>query len=233
MKRGGTPMERIFLLEDDDSIRKLVIYALGSQGYEAQGFDRPSDFWKAMEGPQPALVLLDIMLPEEDGLSILQKLRASAATKRLPVIMLTAKNTEYDRVVGLDSGADDFISKPFGMMELVARVRAVLRRTEQKQETEDYRVGDLFVSPQRHVVRVAGEEVALTNKEFELLCLLLEHQGIAMTRDAIMDGVWGQEFSRENRTLDVHVRTLRTKLGPAGHYIETVRGVGYKIGGQA
>ena len=226
-------MERIFLLEDDDSIRKLVIYALGSQGYEAQGFDRPSDFWKAMEGPQPALVLLDIMLPEEDGLSILQKLRASVATKRLPVIMLTAKNTEYDRVVGLDSGADDFISKPFGMMELVARVRAVLRRTEQKQETEDYRVGDLFVSPQRHVVRVAGEEVALTNKEFELLCLLLEHQGIAMTRDAIMDGVWGQEFSRENRTLDVHVRTLRTKLGPAGHYIETVRGVGYKIGGQA
>ena len=226
-------MERIFLLEDDDSIRKLVIYALGSQGYEAQGFDRPSDFWKAMEGPQPTLVLLDIMLPEEDGLSILQKLRASAATKRLPVIMLTAKNTEYDRVVGLDSGADDFISKPFGMMELVARVRAVLRRTAQKQEPEDYRVGDLFVSPQRHVVRVAGEEVALTNKEFELLCLLLEHQGIAMTRDAIMDGVWGQEFSRENRTLDVHVRTLRTKQGPAGHYIETVRGVGYKIGGQA
>ncbi len=147
-----------------------------------------------------------------------------AATKRIPVIMLTAKNTEYDRVVGLDSGADDFISKPFGMMELVARVRAVLRRTEQKQETEDYQVGDLFVSPQRHVVRVAGEEVPLTNKEFELLCLLLEHQGMAMTRDAIMDGVWGQEFSRENRTLDVHVRTLRTKLGAAGHYIETVRG---------
>ena len=226
-------MERIYLLEDDDSIRKLVIYALGSQGYEAQGFDRPSDFWSAMEGPQPALILLDIMLPEEDGLSILQKLRASAATKRIPVIMLTAKNTEYDRVVGLDSGADDFISKPFGMMELVARVRAVLRRTEQKPETEDYQVGDLFVSPQRHVVRVAGEEVPLTNKEFELLCLLLEHQGMAMTRDAIMDGVWGQEFSRETRTLDVHVRTLRTKLGAAGHYIETVRGVGYKIGGAA
>ena len=224
-------MERIYLLEDDDSIRKLVIYALGSQGYEAQGFDRPSDFWSAMEGPQPALILLDIMLPEEDGLSILQKLRASAATKRIPVIMLTAKNTEYDRVVGLDSGADDFISKPFGMMELVARVRAVLRRTEQKPETEDYQVGDLFVSPQRHVVRVAGEEVPLTNKEFELLCLLLEHQGMAMTRDAIMDGVWGQEFSRENRTLDVHVRTLRNKLGAAGHYIEPVRGVGYKIGG--
>lgn len=224
-------MERIYLLEDDDSIRKLVIYALGSQGYEAKGFERPSDFWKAMEGQQPALVLLDIMLPEEDGLSVLEKLRSSAATRKLPVIMLTAKNTEYDRVVGLDSGADDFISKPFGMMELVARVRAVLRRTGEKQENEDYQLGDLFVSPRRHIVRVADREVLLTNKEFELLCLLLEHQGMAMTRDAIMDGVWGQEFSRENRTLDVHVRTLRTKLGRAGSYIETVRGVGYKISG--
>lgn len=224
-------MERIYLLEDDDSIRKLVIYALGSQGYEAKGFERPSDFWKAMEGQQPALVLLDIMLPEEDGLSVLEKLRASAATRKLPVIMLTAKNTEYDRVVGLDSGADDFISKPFGMMELVARVRAVLRRTGQKQENEDYQLGELFVSPRRHIVRVADREVLLTNKEFELLCLLLEHQGMAMTRDAIMDGVWGQEFSRENRTLDVHVRTLRTKLGRAGSYIETVRGVGYRISG--
>lgn len=221
----------IYLLEDDDSIRKLVIYGLESQGYEAQGFELPSLFWKAMGKQLPELILLDIMLPEEDGLTILQKLRSASATKKIPVIMLTAKNTEYDRVIGLDNGADDFVSKPFGMMELVARVRAVLRRTEQKQETEDYQVGDLFVSPQRHVVRVAGEEVPLTNKEFELLCLLLEHQGMAMTRDAIMDGVWGQEFSRENRTLDVHVRTLRTKLGAAGHYIETVRGVGYKIGG--
>lgn len=228
----GERMDRIYLLEDDDSIRKLVTYALVSQGYDARGFARPSEFWKAMEGgPQPTLLLLDIMLPEEDGLQVLQKLRASAATKRLPVIMLTAKNTEYDRVVGLDSGADDFISKPFGMMELVARIRAVLRRTEQKREDEGYHVGELFVSPQRHLVQVSGQEVTLTNKEFELLCLLLEHRGMAMTRDAIMDGVWGQEFSRENRTLDVHVRTLRTKLGPAGSYIETVRGVGYKIGG--
>ena len=225
-------MDLIYLLEDDDSIRKLVIYALNSQGYEAKGFERPADFWKAMGQAQPDLVLLDIMLPEEDGLTILQKLRAAAGTKKLPVIMLTAKNTEYDRVVGLDSGADDFISKPFGMMELVARVRAVLRRTESREENSDYQLGELFVSPKRHVVKVDGEEVSLTNKEFELLCLLLEHQGMAMTRDAIMDGVWGQEFSRENRTLDVHVRTLRTKLGPAGHYIETVRGVGYKMGGE-
>ncbi len=225
-------MDLIYLLEDDDSIRKLVMYALNSQGYEAKGFERPAEFWKAMGQAQPDLVLLDIMLPEEDGLSILQKLRGAAGTKKLPVIMLTAKNTEYDRVVGLDSGADDFISKPFGMMELVARVRAVLRRTESREENSDYQLGELFVSPKRHVVKVDGEEVSLTNKEFELLCLLLEHQGMAMTRDAIMDGVWGQEFSRENRTLDVHVRTLRTKLGPAGHYIETVRGVGYKMGGE-
>lgn len=225
-------MDLIYLLEDDDSIRKLVIYALNSQGYEAKGFERPAEFWKAMGQAQPDLVLLDIMLPEEDGLTILQKLRAAAGTKKLPVIMLTAKNTEYDRVVGLDSGADDFISKPFGMMELVARVRAVLRRMESREENSDYQLGALFVSPKRHVVKVDGEEVSLTNKEFELLCLLLEHQGMAMTRDAIMDGVWGQEFSRENRTLDVHVRTLRTKLGPAGHYIETVRGVGYKMGGE-
>ena len=225
-------MDLIYLLEDDDSIRKLVIYALNSQGYEAKGFERPAEFWKAMGQAQPDLVLLDIMLPEEDGLTILQKLRAAAGTKKLPVIMLTAKNTEYDRVVGLDSGADDFISKPFGMMELVARVRAVLRRTESREENSDYQLGELFVSPKRHVVKVDGEEVSLTNKEFELLCLLLEHQGMAMTRDAIMVCVWGQEFSRENRTLDVHVRTLRTKLGPAGHYIETVRGVGYKMGGE-
>ena len=221
----------IYFVEDDASIRELVLYTLNNAGFQAEGFERPSAFWKAVGQMRPTLILLDIMLPEEDGLSILRKLRAAAPTRKLPVIILTAKNTEYDRVVGLDGGADDFISKPFGMMELVARVRAVLRRTEQKPETEDYQVGDLFVSPQRHVVRVAGEEVPLTNKEFELLCLLLEHQGMAMTRDAIMDGVWGQEFSRENRTLDVHVRTLRTKLGAAGHYIETVRGVGYKIGG--
>ncbi len=231
-EEGNPMMDLIYLLEDDDSIRKLVIYALNSQGYEAKGFERPAEFWKAMGQAQPDLVLLDIMLPEEDGLTILQKLRAAAGTKKLPVIMLTAKNTEYDRVVGLDSGADDFISKPFGMMELVARVRAVLRRTESREENSDYQLGELFVSPKRHVVKVDGEEVSLTNKEFELLCLLLEHQGMAMTRDAIMDGVWGQEFSRENRTLDVHVRTLRTKLGSAGHYIETVRGVGYKMGGE-
>ena len=222
----------IYLVEDDDSIRELVLYTLHTTGFEAEGFRNAADFWQALEKELPQLVLLDIMLPDEDGLHILKRLRAGAETADLPVMMLTAKSSEYDRVVGLDSGADDFISKPFGMMELVARVRAVLRRTESREENNDYQIGALFVSPKRHVVKVDGEEVSLTNKEFELLCLLLEHQGMAMTRDAIMDGVWGQEFSRENRTLDVHVRTLRTKLGPAGHYIETVRGVGYKMGGE-
>ena len=226
-------MERIYLLEDDDSIRKLVIYGLESQGYEAQGFEAPSAFWKAMNHQLPELILLDIMLPEEDGLSILQKLRSASATKKLPIIMLTAKNTEYDRVIGLDKGADDFISKPFGMMELVARVRAVLRRTEPATVSTEFQIGPLYVSPERHIVRVNGKDVTLTYKEFEILCLMLENEGVVLTRSVLMDRIWGCEFERENRTLDVHIRTLRAKLGEAGSYIETVRGVGYKIEGNA
>ena len=221
----------IYLLEDDDSIRKLVVYGLQSQGYEALGFSLPSEFWKAMEQQLPELVLLDIMLPEEDGLHILQRLRAASATRRLPIIILTAKNAEYDCVIGLDNGADDFISKPFGMLELVARVRAVLRRAAPAGVTEEYRIGCLYVCPARHIVQVNGENVTLTHKEFELLCLLLENRGIVLTRDTLMDRIWGFEFERENRTLDVHIRTLRVKLGEAGSYIETVRGIGYKIGG--
>lgn len=222
----------IYYLEDDTNIRDLTVYALKQAGLEAAGFAHAGDFFDACRESLPDLVLLDIMLPEVDGLEVLRRLREDPATKFLPVMMLTAKGTEFDKVSGLDAGADDYLAKPFGMMELVARVRAVLRRTESREENSDYQLGELFVSPKRHVVKVDGEEVSLTNKEFELLCLLLEHQGMAMTRDAIMDGVWGQEFSRENRTLDVHVRTLRTKLGSAGHYIETVRGVGYKMGGE-
>ena len=221
----------IYLLEDDDSIRKLVIYGLESQGYEAQGFELPSLFWKAMDKQLPELILLDIMLPEEDGLTILQKLRSASATKKIPVIMLTAKNTEYDRVIGLDNGADDFVSKPFGMMELVARVRAVLRRTEPASSSTEYQVGPLYVSPERHIVKVNGQDVTLTYKEFEILCLLLENEGVVLTRSVLMDRIWGCEFERENRTLDVHIRTLRAKLGEAGNCIETVRGVGYKLEG--
>ena len=220
----------IYLLEDDDSIRKLVLYGLDSQGFQAKGFALPSEFWRAMDAEMPELVLLDIMLPEEDGLSILRKLRARPATKRLPIIMLTAKNSEYDRVIGLDHGADDFVSKPFSMLELIARIRAVLRRAEPAQASGDFSLGLLFVSPDRHEVKVGGKDVTLTNKEFELLCLLLRNKGIVLTRATLMDRVWGFESERENRTLDVHIRTLRVKLGEAGSYIETVRGFGYKIG---
>ena len=222
----------IYLLEDDDSIRKLVLYGLDSQGFQAKGFALPSEFWRAMDAEMPELVLLDIMLPEEDGLSILRKLRARPATKRLPIIMLTAKNSEYDRVIGLDHGADDFVSKPFSMLELIARIRAVLRRAEPAQASGDFSLGLLFVSPDRHEVKVGGKDVTLTNKEFELLCLLLRNKGIVLTRATLMDRVWGFESERENRTLDVHTRTLRVKLGEAGSYIETVRGIGYKIGGE-
>ena len=222
----------IYLLEDDDSIRKLVLYGLDSQGFQAKGFALPSEFWWAMDAEMPELVLLDIMLPEEDGLSILRKLRARPATKRLPIIMLTAKNSEYDRVIGLDHGADDFVSKPFSMLELIARIRAVLRRAEPAQASGDFSLGLLFVSPDRHEVKVGGKDVTLTNKEFELLCLLLRNKGIVLTRATLMDRVWGFESERENRTLDVHIRTLRVKLGEAGSYIETVRGIGYKIGGE-
>ena len=219
----------IYLLEDDDSIRKLVIYALESQQFEAQGFSEPEAFWEALTARRPSLVLLDIMLPQEDGVSILRRLRAQSAYADLPVIMMTAKNTEYDRVQGLDAGADDYISKPFGMMELVARVRAVLRRAEPKNESAEYRVGCLYVCPERHEILVEGERVQLTYKEFLLLCLLLENQGRVLTREVLMDKIWGLGAERENRTLDVHIRTLRQKLGPAGTLIETVRGMGYRM----
>lgn len=226
---GGKGMHRIYLLEDDDSIRKLVIYALESQGFRAYGFPEPEAFWNAMNEGMPDLLLLDIMLPGEDGISILKKLRKGGRTRNLPVIMLTAKNTEFDRVEGLDSGADDYISKPFGMMELIARIRAVLRRFEKAEEMREYRVGSLYLCPDRHEIRVGGEPVELTFKEYSLLCLFCENRGIVLTRAQLMDRVWGMETEYENRTLDVHIRTLRQKLGEAGAYIETVRGIGYRM----
>lgn len=221
----------IYLLEDDESIRKLVTYTLQHAGYEAAGLSCPSAFWAAMKRQTPELVLLDIMLPEEDGLSVLKKLRGSALWRELPVVMLTAKNAEYDRVVGLDAGADDYISKPFGMMELLARVKALLRRTEQAESEEVYRLGALSVNKTRHEVYAAGQEVTLTLKEFDLLCLLLENKGRVLTRDQLLNRIWGYGFDGESRTVDVHIRTLRQKLGECGEYIETVRGVGYKVGG--
>ncbi len=226
-RKGGI---MIYLVEDDDSIRELVIYTLRSTGMEAQGFALPSAFWNAMASQKPELVLLDIMLPEEDGLEILKKIRSDKATRELPVIMLTAKGTEYDQVVGLDCGADDYVPKPFGMMALVARIKAVMRRTEKPAEEKILCLGDLTVNPTRHVVQVAGETVNLTLKEFELLCLLLENPGVVFTRDQLLNQIWGYSFDGESRTVDVHVRHLRQKLGECGKYIETVRGIGYRSG---
>ena len=225
-------MDMIYLVEDDNSIRELVTYTLNSQGLEAEGFARPSEFWAAMGRQQPDLVMLDIMLPEEDGMEILKKLRAASATRRLPVMMLTAKNSEYDTVLGLDSGADDYIAKPFRMMELLSRIRALLRRTQKQADYEEYRVEELYVCPAKHIITVAGEAVSLTLKEYELLCLLMQNQGAVFTRAQLLDRVWGYSFDGESRTVDVHIRTLRQKLGVCGHLIETVRGIGYKMGGK-
>lgn len=222
----------IYFVEDDASIRELVLYTLNNAGLEAEGFGRPSAFWTAMARHRPGLILLDIMLPEEDGLSILKKLRSSPETRALPVMMLTAKGTEYDTVIALDAGADDYVPKPFRMMELLSRVRALLRRAETYREAleeTEYRVGPLYVSPARHVVQVGGKDLTLTLKEFELLCMMLENQGVVLTRDRILDRIWREAAGRESRTVDVHIRTLRQKLGPAGRLIETVRGIGYKL----
>ena len=223
----------IYLVEDDNSIRELVAYTFNTAGLEAEGFDRPSLFWEALEKRKPDLVLLDIMLPEEDGIQILQKLRQREDTKKLPVIMLTAKGSEYDKVMGLESGADDYVSKPFGMMELLARVKALLRRTEDLRPAQEsiYVSGDLTVNRKRHEVFVKGEAVTLTKKEFDMLCYLLENKGMVLTRDQLLNQIWGYDFDGENRTVDVHIRTLRQKLGDCGTYIETIRGIGYKIGG--
>ncbi len=223
----------IYFVEDDNSIRELVIYTLNSTGLEAVGFEKPSDFWRAMENAEPSLVLLDIMLPEEDGLEILRKLRSAASTKKLPIIMLTAKGSEYDKVLGLNSGADDYIPKPFGMIEMIARIKALLRRTDEGEAPAEYVLGSLYVCPSKHIVKVSGQNVTLTLKEFEMLCLLLENHDIVLTRDQILNRVWGYSFDGESRTVDVHIRTLRQKLGQAGTYIETVRGIGYKIASDA
>jgi two-component system alkaline phosphatase synthesis response regulator PhoP len=217
-------------VEDEASIRELVIYTLQNTGFEARGFADGNEFRKAMRDLRPDLVLLDIMLPGEDGLAILKQLRSSAQTAKLPVMMLTAKGTEYDKVLGLDSGADDYLPKPFGMMELVARVKSLLRRVPSAVGTDEYKTDGLFVSVPRHTVTVDGAEVSLTRKEFDLLAFLLKNAGIVLTRDRILSAVWEYDFEGETRTVDTHILTLRGKLGPCGALIQTVRGFGYKIG---
>ena len=221
----------IYFVEDDNSIRELVTYTLSSAGMPADGFEKPSLFWSALAKQLPDLILLDIMLPEEDGLSVLRKLKASPDTENIPVMMLTAKSSEYEKVIGLDAGADDYLPKPFGMMELIARVRALLRRTQKTAPPDGnaYQLGSLYVSPEKHIVQVSGQEIILTFKEFEMLCLLLKNKDIVLTREQFLNSVWGYSFDGENRTVDVHIRTLRQKLGSAGNYIKTIRGIGYKI----
>lgn len=220
----------IYLLEDDTSIQKFVSYALANAGYEVKCFDVPSEFWAGLKKQVPELLLLDVMLPEEDGISILKNLRSDKDTKRLPVIMLTAKGTEYDRIIGLDSGADDYVAKPFSIMELISRIKAVLRRTgvDEESDDEEYTVDNVYVCVNKHVVKVDGEDIKLTYKEFELLAMLMKHREKVYDREKILSKIWGYDFDGENRTVDVHIRTLRTKLGNGGHIIETVRGIGYR-----
>lgn len=217
----------IYLLEDDESIRKFVIYALKQTGLEAEGYGLPSQFKEAVTKKAPELALLDIMLPEEDGISVLTWLRNRTETKALPVIMLTAKSTEYDKVLGLDSGADDYLAKPFGTMELISRIKALLRRTTQK--TDEYIIDELYINPSKHIVTVNGANVSLTLKEFEMLALMAENRGTVFSRDTLLERIWGYDYDGENRTVDVHIKTLRTKLAECGRLIETVRGLGYKI----
>lgn len=223
----------IYFVEDDNSIRKLVLYSLISAGLEAEGFAHPSQFWQAMEAHAPEVILLDIMLPEEDGISILRKLRSDPLTRGVQVILLTAKSSEYDKVIGLDAGADDYVTKPFGMMELVARVKSALRRAGNSESAASPLLshGCLTVDGTRHLVQVQGESVSLTLKEFQLLTFLLEHRDTVFSRDTLLSTIWGYDFDGTSRTVDVHIRTLRQKLGDAGAYIQTIRGIGYKFGG--
>ncbi len=223
----------IFCVEDDISIRDLMIYALRTSGFEARGFNDGSELFEAMqtEDENPQLIMLDIMLPGEDGMVILQKLKANPATRKIPVIMATAKGTEFDKVIGLDTGADDFLTKPFGMMEMIARVNAVLRRAGINEEEEAIiEIGELNLNIPARKVLVAGEEVVLTLKEFELLKLFMENPEHVFTRETLLSNIWGIDYVGETRTVDVHIGTLRTKLKECGRYIETVRGVGYKLG---
>ena len=220
----------IYCVEDDGNIRELVVYTLNTTGMEACGFEDGKSFMEALAFETPELILLDIMLPGEDGLSLLKKLKSSQKTKEIPVIMVTAKGAEYDKVIGLDGGADDYVTKPFGMMELVSRIKAVLRRTKKEKGDGQYSIGNLSIDLKKHVVIVDGKQVTLTLKEFELLGRLVQNANIVLTRDRLLEDIWGYDFDGETRTVDVHVRTLRQKLGSAGDMIQTVRGVGYRLG---
>ena len=222
----------IYYVEDDDSIRELVVYTLNQMGMETQGFTCGGEFWPAMEKKLPELILLDVMLPGEDGLLILKKLHDDAKTTDIPVVMITAKSTEFDKVKGLDLGADDYIVKPFGMAELIARVRARLRRVSPKLDADVLTIGRLTLDKRAHSVRLDQQTLPLTMKEYDLLCLLMENQGMAFSREQLLDRIWDYGYDGGTRTVDVHIQTLRAKLGECSGMIETVRGVGYRFGGK-
>ena len=219
----------IYCVEDDASIRELMLYALRASGFEAEGFPDSTGLFAALNLTSPELILLDIMLPGMDGIEILKQLRRESATAHIPVIMASAKGTEYDKVVGLDLGADDYLSKPFGMMEMVSRIRAVLRRSRSTATQKSLRLGSLQMDPLAHTVQAEGSRVELTLKEFELLRLFMEHPGQVFSRDQLLERIWSTDYAGETRTVDVHIGTLRTKLGRCGEYIRTVRGVGYRM----
>lgn len=221
----------IYYVEDDTSIRELVLYALKTAEFQVMGFENAASFYKRMKEQQPDLILLDIMLPDEDGVSILKKLKSRPDTENIPIIMMTAKSSEYDKVLGLDSGADDYITKPFGVMELISRVKAVIRRSDRSKGSagEVLKIGELVLDEQKHEVYARGQAVSLTFKEFELLSYLMKNRGLVLSRDKIPNTIWNYEYEGESRTVDVHIGSLRQKLGTCGDFIKTIRGIGYKI----
>lgn len=222
----------VFCVEDDNSIRDLMIYALNAGGFDAVGFSDGAAFWAAMKQQRPELIMLDIMLPGEDGISILKNLRSQIVTRDIPVIMATAKGTEYDKITGLDLGADDYLAKPFGMMEMVSRVKAVLRRSSGQNAQKPMRFEGLELDPQSCIVRIDGQRTDLTLKEYKLLLTFMENIDRVFTRDQLLEIVWGVDYIGETRTVDVHIGTLRTKLGKYGSLIATVRGIGYRMEGK-
>ncbi|MCI6936093.1 MAG: response regulator transcription factor [Clostridiales bacterium] len=221
----------IWCVEDDPSIREIEVYALHSTGLKARGFADGAEFWEALEKELPELVILDVMLPGEDGVAILKRMRADERYRDIPVIMATARSTEFDKVQSLDLGADDYITKPFGMMEMVSRVKAVLRRSQPKQTVALLKLDGLTLDESQHTVTIDGQRITLTYKEYELLRLFLSHPGMAFSREQLLQTVWNTDYAVETRTVDMHIRTLRQKLGAYGRYIETIRGVGYRLEG--
>lgn len=222
-------MALIYIVEDDVNIREIEGFSLKNSGYQIRDFGCAADFFEGMKEKLPNLIILDVMLPDEDGLGIIKKVRSHSDSRKIPVIMVTAKTTELDKVKGLDLGADDYMTKPFGVMELISRVKALLRRCEGMEDEKNYTVGSLFLDIEKHSVAVNGENVELTYKEYELLRFLMQNAGIVTSRESIMERVWGTDFEGESRTLDMHIKTLRQKLGEAGSMIKTIRNVGYMI----